>query len=179
MTLCGPKRPKKKKTCELKLGLTLFRHGARQEGGGLIQSILQRDMEDQEALQAYGEAALALGQTEDALKIYLRLVVAKSEDKTIKRMLARTLMQPDGVRLLGTHLAPSKSSASALAFLAGVTKDHSGVVPSIELYGQCVEHAPENTSYALNLAHLHELHLRYDLAIDAILGHCDANPKAA
>ena len=178
LALVPSSKPKRRKTVELRLGLTLFKLGHRQEGGSTLTRILQADMEDQEAHQAYGEAALGLGQTEDALKIYLRLVVAKSEDKTIRRLLARTLRQPDGVRLLGTHLPASKSSASALAFLASVVKDHSGVTEAINLYTQCTEHAP-SASYALNLMHLHELNLHYDYAVDTLVTHCDANPTAS
>ena len=172
------KRPKKYKSVSIKLGLQLFQAGARQEGGGLLTQILQRDQEDPEALQAYGEAALALGQVEDALKIYLRLVVAKSDDATIKRLLARTLKAKDGLKHLADHLAPSKATSSALAFLATVVKDHSGVGEAIALYEQCVEHAPESASYALNLVHLHELHLGYAKAVAALARACEKNPAA-
>ena len=63
-------------------------------------------------------------------------MVAKSEDKAIKRLLARTLKAADGVKFLNEHLPPSKATASALAFLAGVVKDHSGVKEAITLYRQ-------------------------------------------
>jgi len=164
---------------DIMLGLTLFDLGMRQVGGGILQKILQVDMEDQEALCAYGQAALALGQVEDALKIYLRLVVAKSEDKKIRRLLANTIKAQDGVLLLGKHLEPSKSSASALAFLASVVKDHSGVDESIALYKQCITHAPDNASYALNLMHLYELHLKYEDAISTLADHCAHSPTAS
>ena len=130
------------------------------------------------ARQAYGEAALALGQTEDALKIYLRLVVAKSEDKTVRRLLARTLRTADGLTLLYQHLVPSKATASALCFIAGVVKDHSGISEAIDLYDKCMRELPGNSSYALNQMHLHELHLDWAKAIGVLTAHCDANPTA-
>merc|ERR1719409_780083 len=105
--------------------------------------------EDEEALQAYGEAALALGQVEDALKIYLRLIVAKSEDRRIRELLSSTLKAPGGLEFLNEHLPASKSSASALAFLASTIKDHSGIKEAITLYDACLTHAPDNASYAL------------------------------
>ena len=179
LALVPSTRPKKRRSVEIALGLRLFKAGMRKEGGGMLQKLLAADQEDQEVLLAYGQAALDLGQTEDALKIYLRLVVAKSEDEPIRRLLAKTLCQPDGIEFLGQHLPASKSSASALAFLASVVKDHSGVSEAIELYDQCVAHAPEQPSYALNLMHLHELNLKYHLALEVAARHCEANPTAS
>ena len=170
------KRPKKTKSVQIKLGLQLFKAGHKSEGGNLLTKLLQQDQEDQEALCAYGQAALALGQTEDALKIYLRLIVAKSDDKEIRALLAKTLKMADGVQLLGEHLAASEKTASALAFLASTVKDYSGVAPAIQLYEQCLTHVPNSASYALNLVHLHELNLDFKSAIGALSEFCDNNP---
>ena len=178
-TIDKTKRPKKTKSLNIKLGLLLFKSGKRQEGGGLLQTILQQDQEDQEALQAYGEAALALGQAEDALKIYLRLVVAKSDDHRIKQLLAQTLKAQDGLKFLNDHLPASKSSASALAFLASTIKDFSGVKEAIQLYTECATHVPSSASYALNTMHLHELNLDYKSALASLTAHCEANPTLA
>ena len=173
------KRPKKTKSLSIKLGLLLFKAGQRQEGGGLLTKLLQEDQEDQEALQAYGEAALALGQVEDALKIYLRLIVAKSEDRRIRELLSATLKAPGGLGFLNEHLPASKSSASALAFLASTIKDFSGIREALTLYDACATHAPDNASYALNAMHLHELHLDYAAAIATLTRYCEANPAFA
>ena len=114
---------------QLRLGRTLFRAGERQAGGGLVQQLLNQHMEDPLALHAYGELALELGQTEDALKVFLRLITQKSEDKAVRALLARSLKAADGVPTLLAQLPPDKSSASAdRAFLATVVKEgHSGV----------------------------------------------------
>ena len=171
------KRPKKTKSLSIKLGLMMFKAGQRPQGGGLLTKLLKEDQEDQEALQAYGEAALALGQVEDALKIYLRLIVAKSEDRRVRELLSTTLKSPGALNFLNEHLPASKASASALAFLASTVKDHSGVKEAIALYEDCAKHAPDNSSYALNVMHLHELHLDYCSAIAALTRHCEANPS--
>ena len=89
-------------------------------------ALLQQDMDDPACLEAYGEACLDLGQVDDALKIYLRLVTQKSEDKGIRRLLARALMADGGLAELRTHLPHVRGSAAALAFLATIVKDHSG-----------------------------------------------------
>jgi len=169
------KRPKKTKSLQIKLGLRLFQAGLRQEGGGLLTKLLQQDQDDQEALMAYGQAALALGQTEDALKIYLRLVVAKSDDPEIRKLLSTTLKKPDGLKYLYEHLAASDKTASALAFLATTIKDYSGIQEAISIYNDCVKHVPDSSSYALNLMHLHELNLDYERALTTLETHCDNN----
>ena len=135
-----------------------------------------RIQEDAEALMAYGQAALALGQVEDALKIYLRLIVASSEDRKIRRLLSQTLKSADGLTFLSQHLAPTAATASALAFLASTIKDFSAIKEAIHLYTQCISHVPSNASYALNLMHLHELDLDFGRALAALTAHCDANP---
>ena len=171
------KRPKKTKSVSIKLGMQLFKAGHRQEGGSLLTKLLQQDQEDQEALKAYGQAALALGQVEDALKIYLRLVVAKPDDKDIRRLLSKTLKSAEALDFLRSHLEPSPATASALAFLASTVKDFSGVKEAIALYVQCVQHVPASSSYALNLMHLHELTLDFAPALAALYAHCETNPS--
>jgi hypothetical protein len=171
---------------------------------------------------------------EDALKIYLRLIVQKSDDEQIRKLLSETLKSADALRFLNEHLAPSASTASALAFLASTVKvstgpwhqpiapahrtvpksacvhdvfrrgwpsgcdvpdpspltshlptshlgrqDFSGIKEAITLYGQCIEHVPSSASYALNLMHLHELHLDYAQALAALCAHCEANPTTS
>lgn len=169
-------KKKKKKSVSIALGSLLFRVGKRSEGGGLLTSLLQQDMDDEEALQAYGECALELGQCEDALKIYLRLIVKQSNDRKIKRMLARTVKMPAGVETLSKLLPASDQTASALAFVATVVKEHSGIEPAIALYVDCVKHAPENASYALNLLHLLELKMQFGEALTVFREYCERNP---
>jgi len=52
------------------------------------------------------------------------------------------------------------------------------VTPAISLYESCLEHTPDSSSYALNLMHLHELHLDPMAAIKVLTAHCEANPTA-
>ena len=86
--------------------------------------------------------------------------------------------QPDGLKFLADHLAPSAQTASALAFLATTVKDFSGVKEAISLYKDCVHHVPDSSSYALNLMHLHELHLDFGSALETLAAHCEHNPGA-
>mmetsp|Transcript_18834 Transcript_18834/g.31491 ORF Transcript_18834/g.31491 Transcript_18834/m.31491 type:complete len:731 (+) Transcript_18834:36-2228(+) len=173
MTKVGSKAHKK---VQLQLGRTLFKGGDRNRGGNLLTEILKADMDDAEAQQAYGEACIELEQIDNALKIYLRLITTKSEDRTIRRLLARSLKASGALALLAEQLPAQPSSAAALAFLATIVKDHSGVEQGIELYKQTCAVAPENTSYALNYCHTIELSLDYARAIEVVRMHCLANP---
>ena len=154
----------------------LFRGGDRGKGGKLLTQLLQEDMDDPAALEAYGEAALELGQVDDALKIFLRLIVAQSENKDIRRFLARTLKSPGGLDQLREHLPDQESSSSALAFLATVVKDHSGADEAIDIYEQVTRLSPSVASYALNLVHCIELNLDYPKALGALHAFLSANP---
>lgn len=167
-----------RKRMQIALGRTLFfdpRPGKRQQGGQLLTTLLHQDMEDDAALYAYGEACLELGQPDDALKIYLRMIVQKSTDKDVRRLLARALMAPDGLRHLEEQLPDSAGAGAALAFLATVVKDHSGVAQAIALYERAVRLTPTSASYCLNLMHTIELQLDGKLASRAR----DACPPAA
>ena len=65
-------KKKGKKKARVALGRALFmdpRPGKRAVGGQMLTAILHEDMEDEAALQAYGEACIELGQSEDALKV--------------------------------------------------------------------------------------------------------------
>ena len=49
------------------------RPGKRAVGGQMLTALLHEDMEDEAALQAYGEACIELNQAEDALKVRSKL----------------------------------------------------------------------------------------------------------
>ena len=202
----------KARRLKIELGRTLFKAGARQEGGALLTSILQQDMEQAhapppppppppprgetrhvhgtsttrprhvaqaDALLPYGEACVALGQHDDALKIFLRLVTQRSDDSAVRRLLAASLGSKDGMALLRQQLAFDAKSASALAFLATIARDHSKLSASLELIAEAARLVPDASAYALQRAHTLEVELRYADALEAVREHCDANPQRA
>ena len=72
-------KKKGKKKARVALGRALFmdpRPGKRAVGGQMLTAILHEDMEDEAALQAYGEACIELNQAEDALKVRSKLGVS-------------------------------------------------------------------------------------------------------
>eukprot|EP00962_Isochrysis_galbana_P056732 scaffold28826_cov253-Isochrysis_galbana.AAC.1 len=62
--------------------------------------------------QAYGEACVALGQHDDALKIFLRMVTTRSEDKHVRKMLATSIGSP-GKKKTNGHSGPRGKSTSS------------------------------------------------------------------
>ena len=173
----GAPSAKEKKKLEVALGQSLFWGGRRAEGGALLTKLVQADMSDQEALLAYGSAALELGQTEDAMKIFLKLLTTRNDDKKIRKLLARCLSADEGLSQLRAQLPFDTSSAAALAFLATIAKDHSAIELSIKLFEEAVRIVPESATYSLNLAHTLEVELRYDAALEVICAFCSHNPK--
>ena len=77
------------------------------------------------------------------------------------------------------QLPDSAGSAAALAFLATVVKDHSGVTQAVALYERAVRIAPGSASYALNLVHTAELRFDHVAALRPLYAFCDANPARA
>ena len=80
---------------------------------------------------------------------------------------------------LEEQLPDSTGSAAALAFLATVVKDHSGVAQSIALYERAVRITPSSASYALNLVHTAELRFDHAEALRPLYAFCAANPDLA
>ena len=80
---------------------------------------------------------------------------------------------------LEEQLPDSTGSAAALAFLATVVKDHSGVAQSIALYERAVRIMPSSASYALNLVHTAELRFDHAEALRPLYAFCAANPDLA
>ncbi|EOD30456.1 hypothetical protein EMIHUDRAFT_232788 [Emiliania huxleyi CCMP1516] len=129
--------------------------------------------------KAAAKACVALGQHDDALKIFLRLVTQRSDDSAVRRLLAASLGSKDGMALLRQQLAFDAKSASALAFLATIARDHSKLSASLELIAEAARLVPDASAYALQRAHTLEVELRYADALEAVREHCDANPQRA
>mmetsp|Transcript_11549 Transcript_11549/g.24756 ORF Transcript_11549/g.24756 Transcript_11549/m.24756 type:complete len:749 (-) Transcript_11549:834-3080(-) len=163
------------KRVNVELGRALFKSGQQSKGGAILMAALKQDMEDPLTLRAYGEACIALGQTSDAMQIYLRLMVKQSSNKEICALLAKTFKLPGAIESLRSQLPFKAESASALAFIATTIKDHSAIDEAIELYKAVVALVPTSASYALNLVHTLEIPLRYAEALAAVRAFCEAN----
>ncbi|KAJ0411310.1 hypothetical protein ATCC90586_005719 [Pythium insidiosum] len=79
-----------------------------------------------DALQLYARVAQERGKENDALSMLLRVLVGKSNDKSVKKQLVTLLRGKHGVeRLLFAVPATTPSAAAAYAFVATILKDHS------------------------------------------------------
>lgn len=81
-----------------------------------------------EGLLQYSRIALDRGLLQDAIRSLLRLLAAQSTNAECKQLLAKSLKQPDGLRLLRLELssggAGKAALAPALAFVATSVKEH-------------------------------------------------------
>ena len=73
----------------------------------------------------YGRILLKKEIKGEAIKVFLRALISKSDDKQIRRNLALAVSSPGGLAVLREELQDAKS-ASALAYLALIFKDSGG-----------------------------------------------------
>ncbi|KAF5830656.1 hypothetical protein DUNSADRAFT_14221 [Dunaliella salina] len=144
----------------------------------LVMNVLGANEMHFGGLELYATIAEEQGLYEDALRVALRLVIVQRHHPTLRALLARRLQAPGGLQALYAELslegnahgdsasggkAPSRTgTASALAFLASVVKDHGAVAPVVALLQKALEYDPLHPGYALSLAHA--LELSHDLA---------------
>ena len=159
------------------LGLMLFQSGERQRGLTLLMELLQHDAEDQEALSAYGEVCLELGQMDEALQHFLRLITVRHDDKRIRRLLARALGGGGGPARLARLVPPSHAAASSIAYVAAIVKDHGDIDCSVQLHETALSLAPESAACTLSYMRTLELQLDYAGAIRALCTFCAADPR--
>lgn len=70
----------------------------------------------------YARACLDHGKPEGAVQALLRLIVASSKHKSVRKMLAEALGPDTGIALLRESLPFTVESAPALAFIAVILK---------------------------------------------------------
>ena len=116
---------------KVQLARTLYRNGDEDSGISILTQVLGDKMENEAALHEYGIACLDRDKPHDALKIYLRLLVANPEDKALRGLLARSV-QAAGVAAVTEEIKPDNpASAPALAFLGLVVKDSSAIEEAV------------------------------------------------
>jgi Tfp pilus assembly protein PilF len=73
-----------------------------------------------------------------------------------------------------SDVCSTPDSSAALAFLARVLKANGAVHQALQLYRKAVRLHPDNSSYALELAHTLELDHDYAAVLQVLLGYCEA-----
>ena len=91
-----------------------------------LQHILQQNEENTEALIEYGIIMFDNGKRVDALRVFLKLLIMKPDDKMVRSNLAKVIKGGNGVDLVVKELKEAPSIAPALVFLATVIKDYGG-----------------------------------------------------
>eukprot|EP00741_Cyanophora_paradoxa_P008807 tig00001376_g8524.t1 len=160
---------------KVRIGKVLYAQGEQDAALHIFSSILARDPEHRDALFECGAALAERGQHAEALRVFLRLLVAHSQDRAVRERLAGCVKAPSGLALLLSELQSVPSAAPALAFLATVVKEHGAVEEAVSLYERAVELAPASASYALNYVHTLEVLARYERALEATAEFLDRN----
>ncbi|GIL62031.1 hypothetical protein Vafri_16345 [Volvox africanus] len=162
----------------------------------LVMAVLERDQGHWDAQRLYARMALDRGLREDALKVALRLVVARPKHSGAKALLAECLQDEASCLMLYEELGlkfpdqqpgavgpaadssdssssgGNSSTAAALAFVATAVKDFGKVDACIALLHRAVRLDPANPSYCLNLVHALELRQDLQAAVEEGRSYC-------
>jgi tetratricopeptide (TPR) repeat protein len=113
----------------------------------------------------------------ESLSVLLRCLVKNQDNRRIKRLVSN-LIKKCGPDLLIHNLTDASSgkldnsATPAIAWIALIVKEHSGIEEAISLYNKCLDMQPQNTSYVLNLVHTLELKLDYEACWNQIKSYC-------
>mmetsp|Transcript_187 Transcript_187/g.368 ORF Transcript_187/g.368 Transcript_187/m.368 type:complete len:770 (+) Transcript_187:70-2379(+) len=160
----------------VRIARMLYTQGETDPALQTITGILHRNQDHRDALVEYGQALIDRNMYQDALRVFLRLLISHSQDKLVRRQLSTLVKAPQGCDLLLSELQEVPGSAPALAFLATVIKDFGAVHESIRLYEKTVLLAPSSPSYCLNLVHTLEVACNYRRALQVMTRFLKQNP---
>lgn len=90
--------------------------------------------------------------------------------------MANLVKLPNGVNTFITQFGETVAMAPAIAWVATMVKEESGVEESIELYKIARKLVPTNASYALNLMHIHGIKCNYVDSIAVAKQFLKSNP---
>ncbi|KAF4319574.1 hypothetical protein JM18_005775 [Phytophthora kernoviae] len=130
---------------------------------------LQAPVLNLDALLLYARMADDRGEKSEALSMALRVLVGKSNDRSVKKTLVLLLKDPGSMERLQRAVPPTSPSAgAAYAYIATILKDFGAIEKSIMCFHQAQLSAPHSASYALSHAHALEVSTRYGEAYDVL-----------
>lgn len=131
-----------------------------------------------DALLLYAKIAFERGKKSEALTMVLRVLVARPDDKAVKKQLASFLAGKSDMKLL-QQVLPAEggtSSAAAYAFIGTILKDFGELESSVTCFERAQIGNPACPSYALNHAHVLEVCNRYETAYNVLMAFFRKNP---
>ncbi|CAM6126427.1 unnamed protein product [Calypogeia fissa] len=139
----------------------LGKQGKVEAADHILKSILAQNAENWDALYEYGTLLFGVGHVKEALKIFLKLLVSKPENKSVRSSVSKAIKDPQGMDILKKQVAVEPSAAPVLAYLASCVKDYGAVEEAIELYVIAIRLSPLSVGYYLSLIHLYEVMYEY------------------
>lgn len=128
-------------------------------------------------LRAYGAAVWCRGQRDEALRVYLRLLVSQSENKVVREAFSTVLQTEGAMEVLRDDLQEGETAAPAYTFLASIVKDYGAIAEATELYSIATRIIPTNPNSTLSYVHTLELSCKYEVAMERINDFAAQNPK--
>ena len=112
------------------------------------------------------------GHRDEALRVYLRLLVSQSENKVVREAFSTVLQTEGAMEVLRDDLQEGDSAAQAYAFLASIVKDYGAIDEATELYSIATRILPTNANITLCYVHTLELSCKYEIAMERICDFC-------
>jgi len=128
----------------------------------VVSGILRANEQHPKALAFYASIMESRGHADEALRVYLRLLVMSPNDDTIRKPFAALLQQGGSLEQLLVELPATQDSVAAYAFLATIAKDFSAIAEALKLYDVACRVDPTNANYTLNQLHVLELVVDYE-----------------
>lgn len=108
------------------------------------------------------------GHRDEALRVYLRLLVSQSESKVVREAFSNVLQTEGALQVLRDDLQEGESAAQAYDFLASIVKDYGAIDEATELYSIATRIVPTNVNSMLSYVHTLELSCNYQMAMEHI-----------
>jgi hypothetical protein len=112
-----------------------------------------------------GVIVVRSGHRDEALRVYLRLLVSQSENKVVREAFSNVLQTEGALQVLRDDLQEGESAAQAYDFLASIVKDYGAIDEATELYSISTRIAPTNVNSMLSYVHTLELSCKYQNAM--------------
>ncbi len=108
------------------------------------------------------------GHRDEALRVYLRLLVSQSENKVVREAFSNVLQTEGALQVLRDDLQEGESAAQAYDFLASIVKDYGAIDEATVLYSIATRIDPTNVNSVLSYVHTLELSCEYQIAMERI-----------
>lgn len=153
------------------LAESFFADGDHNEAANVLNQVMSNPHCDRNLniLVTYASFAFQYRKLEEAVVALLKSIALKRQDPRISKLAADILCTREGYAEFTRQFPPSsRETAEVYAYMGTTVKDYSAMDTSVLFYQTAMRLQPENPSYALNLAHVYEIKVCLDEAVDTL-----------